>query len=72
MKKSGVKVKLAGSASGIECPIGVPYQDQLDQDIVEPVTDMEKQPTVAVRDLGPEKGLMRPVVKTRPSCKTRV
>ena len=60
MKMSSVKVKLAESASAvrIECQIGAPYQDRLDQDAVE-------QSTVAVRDLGPEKSLTRPVVKTR-------
>ena len=71
---SGVKVKLAESVSAdrIECPIGAPYQDQPNQDAVEPAADMKKQPTVALRELGPVKGLTRPVVKTRPSCKTRV
>ena len=56
----------------VECPIGAPCQDQLDQVAIEPVADMEKQPPVAVRDLEPEKVLMRPVVKTQPSRKTRV
>ena len=74
VKMLGVKVKSAESASAvcIECPIGAPYQDRLDHDAVEPIASMEKQPTVAVRDLEPEKGLLRLVVKTRPSRKTRV
>ena len=69
-----MKVKFAESASadGIECPIGGPYQDRLDQDAVEPAANMEEQPTLAVEDLGPEKGLTRPVVKTRSSRKKRV
>ena len=70
MKISGVKVKLAerASATCVGCPVGAPYQDRLDQDAVEPVADMEKQPTVAVRDLETEKGLLSrlsPVVRQR-------
>ena len=74
MKDSGMKVKLAEStsAAGVECPIGAPYQDQLDQVAIEPVADMEKQPPVAMRDLEPEKGQRRPLVKTQSSRKTRV
>ena len=74
MKESGVKVKLAESTSAadVEWPISAPYQDQRDQVAIEPVAVMEKQYPVAVRDLEPEKGLKRPVVKTQPSCNTRV
>ena len=74
MKMSSMKVKLAESESGdcIECLIGVPYQDWLNQNAVKPAADMEEQLRIAVRDLGPVKGLTRPVVKTQPSHKTRV
>ena len=68
MIDSGLKVKLAG----VECPIGAPYQDQQYQVAIGPVADMEEQSPVAGRDLEPDKGLRRPVVKTQPSRKTRV
>ena len=54
------------------CPIGAPYQDQLDQVATEPVADMEEQPSVDGSELEPEKGLKRLVVKPQPSRKTMV